>query len=160
MAEAPLEHHAPYYQMNTVLLQRFTSGFTEADWTYTPGPCNHAFWLVGHLALCRRAIRRALGDAVAEADWENQFQRGGQCDIAPDRLPPADLVQDFIESGEAILKQLPHVTAEQAGRETGREFPTGDSTLAGLVRFMHFHESYHLGQIALLARLRGKDTIG
>jgi hypothetical protein len=37
-----------------------------------------------------------------------------------------------------------------------RSFPDGSSTLQGGAHFLHFHETYHIGQTALLRRLAGK----
>ena len=37
--------------------------------------------------------------------------------------------------------------------------PAPATTVAGLVRFMCFHESYHIGQLGLLRRLNGKSGL-
>ena len=48
---------------------------------------------------------------------------------------------------------------EQLSRPLEKPMPDGANTVAGLVRFMCFHESYHIGQLGLLRRLLGKPGL-
>jgi uncharacterized damage-inducible protein DinB len=35
--------------------------------------------------------------------------------------------------------------------------PDGSDTVAGVLHFLYFHETYHLGQLGLLRRMNGLD---
>jgi uncharacterized damage-inducible protein DinB len=48
------------------------------------------------------------------------------------------------------------VTAEQLAKPLGRTLPDGSDTIAGALRFLAWHEAYHLGQLGLFRRLAGK----
>jgi hypothetical protein len=50
------------------------------------------------------------------------------------------------------------ITPEQAAMDF-REFPWGTKDLSGGMHFLHFHESYHLGQIGLIRRMAGRPGL-
>ena len=45
------------------------------------------------------------------------------------------------------------------GIEYLEQHPTEDGKLEGTIAFLNFHESYHCGQIAILRRMLGKESI-
>ncbi len=45
------------------------------------------------------------------------------------------------------------------GIEYLEQHPTEDGKLEGTIAFLNFHESYHCGQLAILRRMLGKESI-
>lgn len=54
-----------------------------------------------------------------------------------------------------VSRCLEATPAEVLARPSGHTFPTGETTILGALAFLVQHESYHLGQIALLRKGRG-----
>ena len=52
---------------------------------------------------------------------------------------------------------FPNITDEAAAEPAAQPMPDGSDTVAGVLHFLHFHETYHLGQLGLLRRMNGLD---
>jgi len=155
---APLQALAERFAFNDRFLDMLTEGFTDADWLRRAGPGNHAQWLLGHLASTRRAALRGFGEKVEEQPWERHFGMGHEPTAESDDIAPALLREAFIKNGAALRRWLGALDEAQAAAEF-RPFPDGSRTVAGVAHFLHFHESYHLGQIGLLRRMCGKAGV-
>ena len=142
-------------------LEKVTAEFKSPDWLHRITPdTSHAYWLLGHLAYCRRIMARKLGGTISEESWEKSFGRGSQ---PSDKLEPIDILplrQRFLDAGRVIIARLQPMTAADLAVESGRVWPQGDSRLEGMILFMlHMHEPYHIGQIALIGRTLGKPGL-
>ncbi|HEX5010492.1 MAG TPA: DinB family protein [Planctomycetota bacterium] len=155
---APLQPLAERFAFNDRFLDMLTEGFTDADWLHRAGPGNHAQWLLGHLASTRRASLRGFGETVEEQPWERHFGMGHEPTAASDDIAPALLREAFIKNGAELRRWLGGLNEAQAAADF-RPFPDGSRTVAGVAHFLHFHESYHLGQIGLLRRVCGKAGV-
>jgi hypothetical protein len=152
-----LEPIAAMYRFNEKVLEKAVEGFTEADWLRrAEGPTSHAYWIVGHLAAYRRRLLRGLGEEVAAAAWEEGFVRGSKPGEAAGPMTPAALVEDLRASGVLLEKRLRALTVEEAALPYGRTLPDGSNTRGGAARFLLWHETSHLGQLAMLRRVCGK----
>jgi hypothetical protein len=96
-------------------------------------------------------IRKLIESAVANAE---EFGNREGVDIDTAEL----LREAFLKAGERLRGHLESATQAQVDAPF-REFPDGSRTVGGGVHFLHFHESYHLGQIGLLRRVTGKPGI-
>jgi hypothetical protein len=149
---------ADRFLFNDRFLDQLTQGFDERDWHRRAGPSNHAQWLLGHLAATRRWALRLLGLAMEEEAWEAHFGQGTPPGPQGDDIAPELLREAFRKAGERLRVHLSEATPEQIDAPF-REFPDGSRTMGGGVHFLHFHESYHLGQIGLLRRVAGKPGL-
>jgi len=136
-------------------LTKTTRGFSDDQWLARVGDSNNAHWILGHLACCRRSALRRLGAELPAEPWEAVFGRGSSVTTALE--PPVEPLRvAFAEAGAAIGQQLEVLEADDLEADSGRTWPTGSSTLGGMLAFMlHFHEPYHIGQLGLLARAAG-----
>jgi len=154
---APLAELADRFRFNNRFLGVLTDGFGPLDWMHWPdGGGNPALWILGHLAAMRREIRRQLGEQLAAAEWEGLFAMGSEPDGASEGPGPDALIEEFKASGDALALRLEEATPEDADRALAQTFPDGSSTLAGGMQFLYFHAVYHLGQLGLIRRMRGK----
>jgi len=139
---------------------RFLTGlvgdFSAADWGVSDPVGHNPRWLVGHLALMRYRAAALVGLALTAPAWEAAFERGSACNEVPAELDPRDLVQAFHAAQAALAGHWDAVTAEQLAKPLGRTLPDGSDTVAGALRFLAWHEAYHLGQLGLFRRLAGK----
>lgn len=149
------------YNFNRSTIERLVEGFGPEDWDRPASESggNTAHWIVGHLAVARRSVLRRLGRDVQQADWEEVFGMKAKPTGTSGYPAPEVLLADIHASGEQLTAALAELTPEQAAEEWGSPFPDGGTTLADGVQFMHFHESYHLGQLGLLRRISGKQGL-
>jgi hypothetical protein len=154
----PLQPLAERFAFNDKFLDMTVEGFDDADWLRRAGPGNHAQWLLGHLASTRRWALREFGQAAEEQPWEQHFGMGKQPSLQSDDISPALLREAFGKNGEALRRYLASLTDVQAAAPF-KPFPDGSRTVGGVAHFLHFHETYHLGQIGLLRRLAGKKGV-
>ena len=158
MSEAPLADLARRWRFAERLLDVETDGFTPADWD-APASAkggNAARWILAHVTHYRRRFCRQMGDEVPEDSWERTVARGSKTASVETLPAPADLRAAFRAAGEAIAKRLNALTEAQARADLGETYPDGGRTVADAAHFLHFHETYHLGQIGLIRRLRGR----
>lgn len=154
----PLAALARRFAFNDGYLAQLTDGFEPADWLRRDGEANHAQWLVGHLATTRRWALRLLEISSDEEPWEKHF--GQNCPATPqsDDIAPEMLLEAFVKNGELLREHISAMSVE--GTEADfRDFPDGSKTVSGGLHFLHFHESYHLGQIGLIRRAVGKPGL-
>jgi hypothetical protein len=155
---APLQSLADRFAFNDRFLDMLTESFDDRDWLLRGGPGNHAQWILGHLASSRRSALREFGQAAEEQPWEQDFSMGHTPTPQSDDIAPAQLREAFLKNGAALRAFLAGVTPERAGASF-KAFPDGSNTVAGAAHFLHFHETYHLGQIGLLRRMAGKRGV-
>lgn len=148
------------FVFNTGMLQKIVDGFATADWNYQPeNGGNSVHWLIGHIAYYRRVLRRKLGEDIAEEAWEKLFLPRLE-NYHVDQFPPVEyLLEDFSQSRKHIVERFAGISEEDAEADWGREFPDGAKSVKGGCYFLHFHESYHIGQIGYIRRLLGKPGL-
>lgn len=117
-----------------------------------PNGGNCMNWVAGHVVATRNAILSLLGE---EPVWgsaaEGRYKRGSAPVVSGEGARPFDtIVEDFGHAQERIRSGLGRL------QDSDLAAPRGDETLGEALHFLHFHESYHIGQTALLRRLAGK----
>jgi uncharacterized damage-inducible protein DinB len=71
-------------------------------------------------------------------------------------LPPlADLVAGWERVSAHLASQMSGVTSSRLDADSGLRFPVQDRSVLGAMAFLLQHDSYHLGQMALLRRQLG-----
>jgi uncharacterized damage-inducible protein DinB len=158
---APLSGMARLFRWRDTVLQRVLGSFTTDQWFHKVGTSSHSYWLVAHLTYCRRILARKAGVNVAEEAWEKSFGKGSKPpEDKVEGLEPADLLKKIHEAGEAFARRLDVLTDADLAADSPREWPIGGKSLRDMFLFMDFHESYHTGQLGLIARSLGKDVFG
>ena len=135
-------------------------GFTHEDGLRRPEPDgNCANWVLGHIVASRNGILAILGEEPAlHGAVADRYKRGSSAisherDAAHMEL----LVKALDDSQERILDALARATALDLAKPAAAPVVTsGDTSVGGQLSFLHFHESYHSGQLGLLRRLAGK----
>ena len=137
-------------------LEGLVGDYGDPDWRVCDPAGHDPRWVTGHLAMCRLRVLRMLGLPAPEAPWEVWFGRGTQAADLPGDLDPKALVQAFHASQPTLAAHWETVTATDLARPLGRTLPDGSETVGGAIRFLAWHEAYHLGQLGMLRRLAGK----
>lgn len=137
------------------------AGVSHEDSLRQPEPGgNNIQWVLAHIVATRDQIARLIGaEPVLAEDLRKRFTRpaGALVDRSEAR-PLADWIADFDRSQERIGAAIQAMPPERlAATFDGARLPGKPKTLAEALAFFHFHESYHIGQIALLRRLAGME---
>lgn len=118
------------------------------------GGGNCANWILGHVVNVHNAV---MGVAGAAPVWESeQLTRAGYEPIAaPTQAIDWDtLVDRFLGSRERCLAALGAISDEALAEQVPDPFG-GVCTRAELLATLAFHQTYHVGQLALARRAAG-----
>jgi uncharacterized damage-inducible protein DinB len=113
--------------------------------------------VLGHIIVGRDRVLELLGEATIWGESETARYEAGSEPISNDEqaLPLEKLLRDLDESRQRIATVLaqssPEALGEAVKTKRGRE-PVGE-----LVAGLHWHETYHTGQLELLRQLAGKN---
>ncbi|MHC4925108.1 MAG: DinB family protein [Planctomycetota bacterium] len=156
----PCESLADKFAFNDRMMDMLTEGFALSDWRHREeGGGNSAVWVLGHVTKVRMDLLRRLGEEIETATWEEKFDRGTPC-VDASAYPPGEQMRDeFHAVGERLQAALKAVTPEKGAEPFGIDLPIGDADLAKGADWLHFHETYHLGNIGYIRRLRGMEGI-
>jgi uncharacterized damage-inducible protein DinB len=144
--------------MNNRILHRQIDGLTHADSLVQPpvrGNCLN--WILGHILVHRDYILDALGaEKLLDEKTTKRYDRESEpiTEDGDDVVPFETLVALLDESLARISAALSGATAESLAAD----LPDGVmQTVGRTLDFLHWHETYHVGQTELLRQLAGKD---
>jgi hypothetical protein len=135
-----------------------TDGLSHADSLLQPpfrGNCLN--WVLGHILVGRNQVLNLLGEPPIWGEGERQLYESGSAPIMSEEqaLPLDRLLADLDQSQQQIVTALEQISPENLGAVVefrGSARPLGQA-LAGL----HWHETYHTGQLELLRQLAGTN---
>jgi len=153
---APLAH---LYGLNDWLLHRLVADFTDADWRVRDAAGHTPRWVLGHLATYRLRVADLMGLTAEPAAWTDAFVRGTSDADVPAEIDLEQVVRAFHEAQRRMVDRWEHLDSDQLAMPAGRTLPDGSDTVGGALRFLAWHETYHLGQLGLLRRLAGKPGV-
>ena len=131
-----------------------------------PGATSHIAWQVGHLAVSQYGLMlfrqrgRAEGDLDLMPGWlRKRFGRGSMPPTEPSEIPSkSELLASLERIHMAAMKAIPTFTAQQLSEPTEMPYAVHPIKLGALL-FCPLHESIHSGQIGLLRRMHGFESI-
>ncbi len=138
------------------IIKMQTDGLTHADsLRQLPFRGNCLNWVLGHIIAGRDGVLKLLGEPAVWGESETARYTSGSEAITTDEqaLPFERLLEDLDESQRRITGALAQSSPEALAMQTERDEKTVGKLLAGL----HWHETYHVGQLELLRQLAGKD---
>ena len=147
------------YHVNDGMLDRCVGDFQPDDWLVRDPAGHDARWISGHVTVYRKRVMPMMGLTARSDDWDVAFQRGTLPDAVPAALDGAMIVRAFHEAHQAMVPHWETITEADLHNPLGRSLPDGGTTIGAGLRFLLWHETYHLGQLGLLRRLVGKPGI-
>ena len=143
---------AEIFALNTDLLSNCLTGVSDAHGAERPlAATNSMAFLVAHLVDARHFALKLLG---RPADNPLAPVLGNAAGIEEiDVLPPLSALAAFWEEVSRRLDAaVEAATAPQLAAACDQKFPVRDPSLLGGLAFLAQHDSYHVGQLALLRK--------
>jgi uncharacterized damage-inducible protein DinB len=154
MSTTPTEF-IPLFERTTRLVNEQAKGLTHKDSLIQPPFRGNCFnWVVGHLVQSRDEMLEALGEAQHFPEAEAAFYKRGS-EAMKDRetaVPLPRLLQLFNDQSEHLVSHFKEIAAESLAVII---FPERNRTVGEWLAFLHWHETYHVGQLELLRQLSG-----
>lgn len=151
-----IAHAAQSFNQNASVLKRSVDGLTDDDWIRRPNDhSNHMLWIVGHVAWTRTTLLARLG-APWVVPWLGLYARGKKCEDGPDCPSPQSAMEAWNESCSRLHAAMEAASQELLDTPATQGPPSADGKLSGIVDFLSFHETYHVGQIAYLRSWLGR----
>jgi len=139
----------------------------ESDWFRQPSEgVSHVAWQVGHLAMAQYGLalfrmrgRRPEDTELMSSRFRKKFSKGSTPDPVVENNPSANEIREvFHRVYTRVLAELPQYPDSELDDPVDEPYAIRPTKLGGLY-FCAAHEMMHAGQIGLLRRLLGKETI-
>lgn len=158
-AENRIAIAAHTFRQNANLLEKTFSDLDGEEWLRRPAECsNSVLWIVGHVIWSRSRVLAMLGEEWTRP-WLPLFSRGAT--LADDAQYPAPegLMAGWHDVSAHLIAALDAAPNEALAAPVGEKSPSFDGTVAGMIAFLAFHETYHVGQVAYLRCWLGHDGV-
>lgn len=145
------------FRMNANLLEKSFGDLEPGEWLRRPAESsNPVLWIVGHVIWNRSRVLAMLGEEWTRS-WLPLFARGATLGGDASYPAPEEMMaawHDVTAHLEAALDAAPR---ETLAAPVGEKSPSYDGTVGGMVSFLAFHETFHVGQVAYLRCWLGHD---
>jgi hypothetical protein len=147
------------FNQNANFLKKNVEGLTGDEWLRRPGDsANHALWIVGHVAWARSMLLKRLGEDWSKP-WFSLCGRGAKCEDSVGYPTPEEAMLVWDESCARLNGAMESVSAELLATPVTQGPPSADGKLSGVVNFLAYHETYHVGQLAYVRSLLGRPGV-
>lgn len=142
-------------RLNTRLLRNTLAGVDDASAQRRPGAgANNMAFIAVHLLDARAWMARYLG-----LEYRHPFEEALASVTSIDEVEEFPALEATLaawdEVSELLDRRLPSLSDAEVAQRSSQEFPVGDPTVVGGITFLLQHESFHIGQLALLRRILG-----
>ncbi|HEY7236748.1 MAG TPA: DinB family protein [Gemmatimonadaceae bacterium] len=146
---------AALLRLNTKLLLNCLDGVSSDVAVARPAPpANSMAFLVAHLVDTRHELLALLGARRENPVADSLANASGIDDVS--ELPALPVLLDAWRGTGAALDACLAATSDAAlDAPTQQGFPGSDGTTLGALAFLVQHDSYHIGQLAMLRRIHG-----
>jgi len=153
---AAVAHAAEVYRFNNEFLVNMVKDLSPDEWLKRPHDgANHAAWIVGHVIWARKAVLGRLG-AEWSTPWMGMFARGEKVDDSAAYPSPDTLLEAWREVSGLLTHALENASEEALSQPAPRPGPPSpDGKVSGVVGFLAWHETYHVGQLSYVRGLLG-----
>jgi len=146
--------------LNTRLLLNALYGIDEEAARKRPNDhTNHVLFLACHLVDSRHYLARALGLA-SESPFKAMLDNAKGIDDVKEYPALEQVPAAWKEIGERLSRHIVDLGPAELEKPAPYAFPIeGGGTTIGCLAFLVQHDSYHLGQVALLRRYLGFEAM-
>ena len=150
---------ASQLRLNATMVRRALEGLDVETAARRPVEnVNPLAFVAVHVVDARAYLLGILG-GDASHDWSEMFAAASGIEDMDPVPTPQQLLETYDILSARLEARLVSLDAESLDQPSGESFPTGDESVLGAISFLAFHESYHVGQIALLHRAVGRGSL-
>lgn len=147
------------FRQNANLLNRIFGDLDPQEWLRRPAEkSNSVLWIVGHIIWSRSRVLALLGEEWTRP-WLPLFARGATLADDAQYPEPEEIRAGWHDVTSHLNASLAAAPKETLAAPAGEKSPSYDGTVAGMIAFLAFHETYHTGQVAYLRCWLGRDGI-
>src|SRR5262249_45049194 len=153
--DSNLLHVVVMFKANGDIVTKAFTDISPEHWFRAPGDdSNHLMWEAGHVIWSRGNIVKLLGQEWSTS-WTSLFARGA-APPSREQLPGVDEVRStWQELSGKLLTSLDGAPPDLLAKPAPQGPPTFDGKISGVIAFLAFHETYHVGQISYLRKWLG-----
>ena len=147
------------FKRNALLLGKAIDALSPEEWLRRPAPeSNPILWIVGHIVWGRSRALAYLGQEWSRP-WLPIFVRGAK--LSDDAQLPSreEIVSGWEDISAALDAALESASIDRLAAPAPEKSPSPDGTIGGMLSFLAFHETYHVGQAAYLHCWLGHEGI-
>lgn len=157
--DARLKPLASILSINAAAYGRAVDGVDQASAERRPNDrTNSLAYLACHTLDARYYLMRMCGHEMTNP-WHELFEAAKDISTVKEYPPLYELHTVWDEVHEATLAHLESLSAADLDAETSHGFPIEDQSLLGVVMFLTFHETYHVGQMGIIRKFMGFDPV-
>ncbi len=151
---------AESFRMNSHFLESAVKDLAPEEWTRRPNETsNHMLWVVGHVIWARGGMLKRLGTSWSRP-WFSLFARGVKLDDSGQYPSHDEATETWRESTGLLTRALEEISEDTLALPVTQPAPpTADGKNSGLVNFMAFHETYHVGQLVYIRSWLGHGRL-
>ena len=151
---------AEILRLNTRLFVNCLDGMNDEQASLRPSAAtNNAGFVALHVADARYFLLGLLGAELANPFAALAGDARGIDDLGV--LPPLGTIRTaWTAVADAVDHRLQQIAAAELDAPTASRFPVEPPTLLGALTFLVQHDSYHVGQLALLRKHAGLPAMG
>lgn len=145
------------FKLTHWIIHKQAEGLTHEDsLLQLPFRGNCFNWVLGHIMTSRDEALTLLGEAPTLTEAEAAlYRRGAEPITSGERAVPLErLLQALDEAQERLAAALPQASSERLAVMYNEE---RQQTVGDRIAGLHWHETYHTGQLDILRQLAGKD---
>lgn len=116
-------------------------------------------WVAGHLTDARMTIFSIVSASPINENYKKHFGKGSSNQIRDTFPTIAQIKSDWTTVSEDLKMTLQNVSEEKLLSKPPFQTSIPDVTLSGLIAYFAIHESFHIGQISVLRKLIGKQSM-
>lgn len=136
------------------LITRFSAGLTHEDSvTHPPFKANTFNWVLGHILVGRDRVLRLLDqEPLLDSSWTGLYESGSPTITIKTAVTLGNLLNTLEKSQEALVGGLQAIPTEVLSEKLGDQ---NKQSIAEMIAGLHWHETYHLGQLEILRQVSG-----
>ena len=147
------------FDLHMKLFNNVLDGLSDQEANRRPArDINNIKWLAGHLTTTRFSLKN-IADIDRPDPYAELFAHGKSLRDNID-YPSLDQIRGlWNEISDQISTGLSRMPENVLNGPAPARLPIGDDTYEGMLAFLMHHEAYHIGQMALLRRMLGRESM-
>jgi uncharacterized damage-inducible protein DinB len=147
------------FRQNAEMIEKSFKDLTPEEWVKRPNETsNSILWVTAHIVWARSRTLSFLG-AEWSRPWLSLFGRGAKAADTAEYPSPEEVVLAWQDVAQVLTAELEKASEEVLSSPSPPRIPSADGKISGLVNFLAWHETYHVGQAAYLRCWLGHEGV-